>query len=122
MITRETITKYARAVNDLMMEIGRKIGEGLGVKGYSFGDWSCQFRINKYSFTEETVGSPGVQLHTDSSFITILQDDELVGGLEVMKRCGRFVAVDPFPGSLLVNLGDIATVSSPSQGSMLFVC
>ncbi|KAG8367003.1 hypothetical protein BUALT_Bualt16G0027200 [Buddleja alternifolia] len=64
------------------------------------------------SFTPETVGLPGVQLHTDSSFLTVLQDDEVIGGLEVMKRCGKFEAVDPCPGSLLVNLGDIATVWS----------
>ncbi|KAL7135602.1 hypothetical protein ABFS83_11G109100 [Erythranthe nasuta] len=110
---REVILKYAKAVNELMMDIGRKIGQGLGINGpISFEDWACQFRINKYSFTTETVGTAGVQLHTDSSFLTILQDDEIVGGLEVMKRSGEFQAVDPCPGTLVVNLGDIAPVWS----------
>lgn len=95
-----------------MMDIAHKMIQGLGlVNGLiSFDDWACQFRINKYSFTPETVGSPGVQLHTDSSFLTVLQDDETVGGLEVMKRSGEFEAVDPCPGTLAVNLGDIGTV------------
>ncbi|XP_073127045.1 2-oxoglutarate-dependent dioxygenase DAO-like [Henckelia pumila] len=109
---RAVVLKYAKAVNELMMYIGQKMGEGLGLSGISFEKWICQFRINKYNFSPETVGSPGVQIHTDSSFLTILQDDEIIGGLEVKKRSGTFVAIDPWPGTLLVNLGDIAAVWS----------
>ncbi|KAK6128818.1 hypothetical protein DH2020_037454 [Rehmannia glutinosa] len=109
---RTVILKYAKAVNELMMDISHKIGQGLGLNGLFIEDWSCQFRINKYNFTPETVNSPGVQLHTDSSFLTILQDDEIIGGLEVMNKSGKFEAIDPCPGTLLVNLGDIAAVWS----------
>ncbi|XP_057768510.1 2-oxoglutarate-dependent dioxygenase DAO-like isoform X1 [Salvia miltiorrhiza] len=105
---RAVLSKYAKAVNEVMMVIGGKIVQGLGVKGFSFDDWCCQFRINKYSFAPHTVDSPGVQLHTDSSFLTLLQDDKDVGGLEVMKRSGQFEPVDPCHGTLVVNLGDIA--------------
>ncbi|KAL2499130.1 2-oxoglutarate (2OG) and Fe(II)-dependent oxygenase superfamily protein [Abeliophyllum distichum] len=75
---------------------------------------SLRFRINKYTFTitTESVGSSGVQLHTDSSFLTVLQYDEIIGGLEVMRKSGTFVAIDPCPDTLLVNLGDIAAVWS----------
>lgn len=110
-VNRETIKKYAAAINGLMMDILRKMSEGLGLPNVSFEDWPCQFRINKYHFTPEAVGSYGVQIHTDSGFLTILQDDECVGGLEVMKKSGEFVAVDPWPNTLLVNLGDIGTVT-----------
>lgn len=58
------------------------------------------------------MGSFGVQIHTDSGFLTILQDDENVGGLEGIAKSGAFIAVDPLPGTLLVNLGDIATVGT----------
>ncbi|CAA2980325.1 2-oxoglutarate-dependent dioxygenase DAO-like [Olea europaea subsp. europaea] len=109
---RQTILRYARAVNELMMDIGHKIGEGLGLKGVPFKGWPCQFRINKYTFTNESVGSSGVQLHTDSSFLTVLQDDEIIGGLEVMRKSGTFFAIDPCPETLLVNLGDIAVWSN----------
>lgn len=98
-------------MNDVATDIGRKLAESVGLFLDLFKDWPCQFRINKYSFTPESVGSPGVQIHTDSGFLTILQDDENVGGLEVMdKYSDQFVAVDPWPGTLLVNLGDFATV------------
>lgn len=102
---------YAQAVHKVTMEIGQKLGEGLGLARVSFEKWPCQFRINKYHFTPQVIGSSGVQIHTDSGFLTILQDDEGVGGLEVMDKSGQFRPVDPWPGTLLVNLGDIATVS-----------
>lgn len=102
---------YGKAIHDLAVSIGQKMAESLGIVGADFEDWPCQFRINKYNFTPEAVGSSGVQLHTDSGFLTILQDDENVGGLEVMDNAGSFVAIPPLPGTLLANLGDIAHVS-----------
>lgn len=122
MITRGVILRYAKAVNEVMMDIARKIGQGLGVKGFSVEDWCCQFRINKYRFTPHTVNSPGVQLHTDSSFLTLLHDDKDIGGLEVMSRSGDFLAVDPCPGTLVVNLGDIAPVSHVMSQTNLGQC
>lgn len=109
---RETIKMYAQAVHNLTMDIACKIVEGMGLVRVSFEGWPCQLKINKYNFTPETIDSCGVRIHSDLGFLTILQDDESVGGLEIMDKCGAFVAVDPLPGSLLVNLGDIATVWS----------
>ncbi|KAM1047442.1 hypothetical protein ACFX2C_026798 [Malus domestica] len=106
---REVIEKYAQAVYEQIADIGKRLAESLGLADSDYlKGWPCQFRINKYNFTPESVGSSGVQLHTDSGFLTILQDDEDVGGLEVMDKSGAFVAVDPCPGTLLVNLGDVA--------------
>ncbi|KAJ0040957.1 hypothetical protein Pint_28778 [Pistacia integerrima] len=100
---------YAQAIRELAVDIAEKLAESMGLIGNVFQGWPCQFRLNKYHFTSQTVGSSGVQIHTDSGFLTILQDDENVGGLEVIDKSGAFMAVDPSPGTLLVNLGDIAT-------------
>lgn len=108
---RETIVKYSVAVHELAMELGRMLCRSMGFDVDLFRGWPFQFRINKYSFTPQSIGSSGVQTHTDSGFLTILQDDELVGGLEVLdERSGEFVSVDPLPNSLLVNFGDVAKV------------
>ncbi|GKV30250.1 hypothetical protein SLEP1_g39082 [Rubroshorea leprosula] len=110
---REVIEKYAKAIYELALELGGKLAESLGLVRDFCRDWPCQFRINKYNFTPETVGSTGVQIHTDSGFLTILQEDENIGGLEVMdKYSGTFIPVDPLPGTLLVNLGDMAAAWS----------
>lgn len=109
-IVRETIEMYAEAIHELAIDLGRMLAKSMGLASDLFKGWPCQFRINKYNFTPETVGSSGVQIHTDSGFLTILQDDENVGGLEVMDKSGAFVSVDPWVGTLLVNLGDVAKV------------
>ncbi|KAJ9541277.1 hypothetical protein OSB04_027783 [Centaurea solstitialis] len=111
----EVITKYVGAIRELSIKIGEKLTKGLGVKGedVAFENWSGQFRINKYHFTRESVGCSGVQIHTDSGFLTILQDDDGVGGLEVHKS-GRFIPVyvDPWPNTVVVNLDDLAKLWS----------
>ncbi|XBH78623.1 hypothetical protein VPH35_104806 [Triticum aestivum] len=78
-----------------------------------FQDWPCRFRINRYNYTPDTVGETGVQVHTDSGFLTVLHEDDRVGGLEVADPgTGEFAPVDPVPGTFLVNLGDVATAWS----------
>ncbi|KAL5730515.1 hypothetical protein ACHQM5_003322 [Ranunculus cassubicifolius] len=113
---RETIVSYSRALHELVMDVWNKITESMGVKSDPVNGWKCQFRINNYHFTEEVVGTTGVQIHTDSGFLTILQEDDCVGGLEVMPRSSStstsFLPIDPIPGTLLVNLGDMATAWS----------
>ncbi|KAI3794425.1 hypothetical protein L1987_37057 [Smallanthus sonchifolius] len=111
---RETIMRYAEAVHGLIVGIGNRLAESLGVKSENIGfeNWTCRARINKYHFTPQSVGTTGGPMHTDSGFLTILQDDEDVGGLEVMNKSDEFTPIDPCPGTLLVNLGDMATVWS----------
>ena len=112
MFYREIISKYSKAIHELGMDMGRKLLKGLGLSGDLFDGWPCQLRINKYNYTPEYVGSTGAVLHTDPGFLTILQDDEIIDGLEaVHKDTGEYIPVDPMPGSLVVNLGDLAEVS-----------
>ncbi|CAN7064091.1 unnamed protein product [Brassica oleracea var. botrytis] len=67
--------------------------------------------VNTFS---EAVGKPsGVNLHTDWGFLTILQDDENVGGLEAIDPSSETVfPLPPLANSLAINLGDMATIWS----------
>ncbi|XAR56392.1 hypothetical protein NMG60_11036858 [Bertholletia excelsa] len=117
---RDVVKKYAFAIHKLGMDMGRILLEGLGLAGDLFEGWPCQLRMNKYNYTPEFVGSTGAVLHTDPGFLTILQDDEAIVGLEAVHReTGEYVPVDPMPGSLVVNLGDLATIWS--NGRLLSV-
>uniref|UniRef100_A0A0D9W677 2-oxoglutarate-dependent dioxygenase DAO n=1 Tax=Leersia perrieri TaxID=77586 RepID=A0A0D9W677_9ORYZ len=112
---RETVKAYAERMHKLIVDIAGKVAASLGLHdgGVTFQDWPCQFRMNRYNYTEESVGSSGVQIHTDSGFLTVLQEDECVGGLEVLyPAAGEFVPVDPLPGSFVVNIGDVGTAWS----------
>ncbi|KAI3790708.1 hypothetical protein L2E82_03951 [Cichorium intybus] len=52
----------------------------------------------------------GINKHTDTSFITVLLQDE-IGGLEVMHR-NQWADVEPIPGALVVNIGDLLQILS----------
>ncbi|GJN02596.1 hypothetical protein PR202_ga19963 [Eleusine coracana subsp. coracana] len=92
---------------------GGQGGDEPGAGASRVRDWPCQFRMNRYNYTEDTVGKPGVQVHTDSGFLTVLQEDECVGGLEVLDPAvGSFVPVHPVAGSFVVNIGDVGTAWS----------
>ncbi|KAK9733230.1 hypothetical protein RND81_04G053000 [Saponaria officinalis] len=100
---RETMLIYVKAVSTLAKKVASFLAP------YNFENWLVEIRPNKYSFTPESIGSHGAIIHTDDGFLTILQDDESIGGLEVMDPSGSFVSVDPALGTFLVNLGDVAT-------------
>ena len=48
----------------------------------------------------------GVAPHTDFGVLTVLCQDE-VGGLEIRRPSGEWVAVPPIPGTFVVNVGDL---------------
>ena len=48
----------------------------------------------------------GVAPHTDFGMLTVLAQDD-VGGLEIQRLGGEWVAVPPLPGTLVVNVGDL---------------
>ncbi|KAJ3684410.1 hypothetical protein LUZ61_013574 [Rhynchospora tenuis] len=73
---REAIKTYAQKSHVVIVDIATKMGEIMVLKDQNFSAWPCHFRFNKYNFTQDSVGSHGVQIHTDSGFLTLLQEDE----------------------------------------------
>ncbi|KAJ4915726.1 2-oxoglutarate (2OG) and Fe(II)-dependent oxygenase superfamily protein [Raphanus sativus] len=111
---REIMLKYAKAIDGLAKGLARRLAESYGLAETDFfKGWPSQFRINKYHFKPEAVGKLGFHLHTDSGFLTILQADENVGGLEAMDNAsGKFFPIMPLPNTLVVILGDMAAIWS----------
>ncbi|KAF2590787.1 hypothetical protein F2Q70_00041717 [Brassica cretica] len=113
---RDIMVKYAEAIRELAKDLLRRLAESYGLADTTnfFKSWPSEFRIHKYHFKAEAVGKPsGVNLHTDWGFLTILQDDENVSGLEAMDpSSGTFFPLPPLANSLAINLGDMATIWS----------
>ena len=48
----------------------------------------------------------GVAPHTDFGVLTVLCQDE-IGGLQIQRLAGDWIAMPPIPGTLVVNIGDL---------------
>jgi isopenicillin N synthase-like dioxygenase len=83
-------------------------------------DHTSFLRLNYYPVLDPLVtgksrraadsGSMGVHHHTDAGAMTLLLQDD-VPGLQIHLD-GHWIPVDPVPGTLVVNIGDIAQVWS----------
>ncbi|KAK8957988.1 Gibberellin 2-beta-dioxygenase 8 [Platanthera zijinensis] len=106
---REILCECVAELYGVMMNVAGKVAESLGLNGYSFEEWACGARLHLYNFKEEEdIGSIGLPGHTDSNFLTLVIEDDSVGGLEIMNANKDFVAIDPVPGAFLVFVGDAA--------------
>jgi gibberellin 2beta-dioxygenase len=74
---------------------------------------TCFLRLNRYPpcAAASTALVFGLCPHTDSDFLTILHQDD-VGGLQILDAAGRWLAVRPRSGALIVNVGDLLQVWS----------
>jgi len=108
---RQIVKTYGQAIHDLASTISQKMAKSLGVVGVNFKDWPFILRTIKYNFSPEYIGQTGAELHSDTGFITLLQDDETISGLELVDDSGLFNAVPPKSGSFLCIIGDVGHVS-----------
>uniref|UniRef100_A0A7N0REB0 Fe2OG dioxygenase domain-containing protein n=1 Tax=Kalanchoe fedtschenkoi TaxID=63787 RepID=A0A7N0REB0_KALFE len=106
---RSVVSNYCKKIRQLGFLIEELISESLGLnKNYiknALGEQEQHMAINYYPTCPEpelTYGLPG---HTDPNALTILLQDQLVAGLQVLKD-GKWVAVNPIPDAFVINIGD----------------
>ncbi|KAJ7964206.1 Gibberellin 2-beta-dioxygenase 8 [Quillaja saponaria] len=56
----------------------------------------------------------GMEVHTDSSVLSILSQDQAISGLEVLKD-DEWLTVAPIPNTLIVNMGDMMQAMSDDE-------
>ncbi|GLJ12786.1 hypothetical protein SUGI_0197730 [Cryptomeria japonica] len=110
---RMAIEEYGHAMARLAQEVAGILAEKLGAKtekatsylrtNYTYN--TSVLRLNRYPQCPVSSSVHGLIPHTDSDFLTILQQDQ-VGGLEIMKD-GKWVCVKPEANALIVNIGDL---------------
>ncbi|KGN61614.1 1-aminocyclopropane-1-carboxylate oxidase homolog 6 [Cucumis sativus] len=113
-VSREAIVEYSRMVKELGDILLEYLGEGLGVgsnrlKELGCGDGMVMF-CHYYPPCPQPEMTWGTTDHTDSSFLTVLLQDEL-GGLQVRHE-DRWVDVHPIEGAFVVNMGDFMQLMS----------
>jgi isopenicillin N synthase-like dioxygenase len=110
---REAAARYYTEVEGVVGLLMRLAALGLGVDERFFDDkidrHISAMRLNFYP--EQTVSPVPGQLragaHTDFGAFTILNGENVPGGLQVRTRKGDWIDVETDPGSFVVNIGDL---------------
>lgn len=109
---REPIETYHHTAMELCARLLRAMALSLGLEENYFAPFHrspvCTLRMLHYPARPDD--APDAQLgagaHTDWGAITVLLQDES-GSLEVQAADGRWIPVEPEPGALVVNVGDL---------------
>ncbi|CAL0322714.1 unnamed protein product [Lupinus luteus] len=106
---RECIEAYATRVANLAQSLAEILGQKVNINSSYFREncllKSASIRLNRYPTCPLSPKVYGLVPHSDTSFLTIVHQDQ-VGGLELVKD-GKWVAVKPNPQALVVNIGDL---------------
>ncbi len=106
---RDIVSDYFARLANLSREVLRMMSVALGLDETHiervFGaDPSPYLKLIRYPRT--SAGGQGVGVHKDSGFLTLLLQDEQAG-LEAQANDDSWYRVDPLPGSLVVNTGEL---------------
>jgi len=104
-ITRIAVSLFEAIAQTLNLELsGNRRSEYLS-------ESTGLIRVYRYPQSSEEAAREalGMEVHTDSSVISILREDES-GGLEIMKG-EEWFCVKPVANTLIVNLGDMMQVN-----------
>ncbi|KEH23371.1 2OG-Fe(II) oxygenase family oxidoreductase [Medicago truncatula] len=112
-ICRDIVIEYSQKIKNLGFTIFELLSEALGLNPSYLKEFGCAeglFTLGHFYPTcpepELTMGSTA---HTDSTFMTLLLQDQL-GGLQVLHE-DKWVNVPPVHGALVVNIGDLLQVN-----------
>nr|CAB3495397.1 unnamed protein product [Digitaria exilis] len=110
--------RLGQEVRELGFRLYAAISESLGLEASymkdTLGDQEQHMAVNFYPRCPEPELTYGLPAHTDPNALTILLMDQDVAGLQVLHG-GKWVAVNPKPGALIVNIGDQLQALSNGQ-------
>ena len=106
---RQTVSDYFARLSGVACQMLRIMSLALGLDETHiervFGENPSPYlKLIRYPCTRD--GGQGVGVHKDSGFLTLLLQDEN-GGLEAQANDNTWYRVDPLPGSLVVNTGEL---------------
>ena len=112
---RKACEEYVAEAEKLAFTLLELISESLGLPPHVFHEHfvssgTSLFRLNHYPVCPAPHLALGVSRHKDIGALTILLQDE-VGGLEVRRKDGEWIGIEPNSEALVINVGDLIQVS-----------
>ena len=110
---RPAAVAYYRTMHELVRFLMRLTALGLGVEEGFFYDKVDRsigtMRLNYYprQLQAPLAGQLRAGAHTDYGGLTILNGEDVPGGLQVLTRSGRWIDVRTAPDEFVVNIGDL---------------
>ncbi|KAM7487774.1 hypothetical protein LguiB_025258 [Lonicera macranthoides] len=116
-VCRRAVAEWDVEVVRVGEELMGILSEGLGMKREKLKELSClEARVQAdhyYPYCPQPDLTLGLGSHMDPGVLTVLVQNEVVG-LQV--KCGEdWVDVDPLPGALVINIGDILQIMSNDE-------
>ncbi|CAN6324718.1 unnamed protein product [Urochloa humidicola] len=115
---KETMSSCCKEVRELGFRLYAAISESLGLESSymkeTLGEQEQHMAVNFYPPCPSPELTYGLPAHTDPNALTILLMDQDVAGLQV-QHAGKWVAVNPQPGALIINIGDQLQALSNGQ-------
>ncbi|KAK1407683.1 hypothetical protein QVD17_39305 [Tagetes erecta] len=114
LVCREATIEYLNHVMKFVETLFELLSEALGLEPNHLKRLECNkaktVAGHYYPPCPKPEQSLGINKHTDASFVTLLLQDE-IGGLQVLHQ-NQWANVDPIPGALVVNIGDLLQIIS----------
>ncbi|KAK1393981.1 putative 2-oxoglutarate-dependent dioxygenase AOP1 [Heracleum sosnowskyi] len=106
----KTLLSYAKQASELEQLIKRMVFQSYGVlrscdSHFIDDSYSYTLRGTKYTSPKLNESNIGLQIHTDKTFVTVLEQNQ-VNGLEVQTKNGEWISFENKPSSFVIIAGD----------------
>ncbi|KAL7000886.1 hypothetical protein U1Q18_002038 [Sarracenia purpurea var. burkii] len=116
-VVRSEVFEWDREIVRMGEDLLGLLSEGLGVRRERLKDLSCAesraMAAHYYPYCPQPDLTYGLTSHTDPGVVTVLLQND-VGGLQV-KFGEDWVDIEPVPGALVINIGDILQIISNDE-------